>query len=319
MPKLSLSAKDAVKGGNQFHAMEGFWEIGDAYSLVHQFQPSKETGKQGPPSCFIALDLYKLDANTFERVDDEPLTETLGLGATNTLEHVRPGNLGKPEDPEPEDLGQEVGTRGNSVYVDSLDAKTYDNCGWMKFSNSLIEAGFKAELLGACYLPYLIGTKFKAGRVPGYKNPTKTYKVDPTDLVVADKKIVVFGYEKGGKKGAGKPAAKANAGAPAPAPATPAASGNGVGSEESQVVVAACLAIAEVNKNKTLKRSLFQAQVMTYLMKNGKGWDMKTKNEVMNGTVKDDEWLANAAAENGFVVDFAADGGKGTLEFPAAD
>lgn len=324
MAKLSLLPKDATKGGG-FGAQEGFWEVGKAYSTVYQFPASedmKAKNEEYPPSCQVILELFKLDPKSYERIDDEPVFERLGFGGKNGLDKVRPGKMDSPADDEPEDLGTDLGVEGNSVYCEE-GTTLADNCAWIIFSKDLEARGFKPEMIGSGWLPHLEGTKFEVERHKAYKNPNKTYKSDPTNLGV--KKIITFGYEV--KKGKGKAAAKPAAGAAAAAgkaAAGAAAGANGAATgatgDATQIALSAVLAIAGNMKGKpAMKRALFQAQVMTYLMKEGAKIvpDMKSKNDLMNATVKDDEWLANVAAENGFVVDFTAEGGKGTLEFPA--
>src|SRR5204863_2058046 len=153
MPKLSLSDLDAIKGGG-FGAQEGVWKISKARTVGHQF-PANKNGEQYPPSCMIRLELLKVDPETHEPIDDEPVDEYLTLGRKNDLSMLRPGNLNKPEEVEAEDLGAELGTEGNSVHIESMDTKAYDSCSWMKFARSLRLHGFKPEILSTAYLPYL--------------------------------------------------------------------------------------------------------------------------------------------------------------------
>ena len=312
MPKLSLNPKDATKGGG-FGALEGHWEIGKAYSTVYQFPASKEMearNEEYPPSCQVVLELYKLDPKSMDRIDDDPIYERLGFGGKNTLEYVRPGQMKNPTDEDPYDLGREIGVEGNTVCCE-VGTTLADNCAWGVFSKDLCAKGFKPAVLDTGWLPSLEGTRFEVERHKAYKNPNKEYKTDPTHLGV--KSISVFGYEvkkKGGGGGGGVTGKGTEA--------KPNSKSESEPLKDTGVASAGIKEIAKIYSGKPqIKRSLLQAQFMTYLMKNDAAKkaviDMKSRNELMNQTVKDDEWLANTAAEEGFVVDFE----KQTVEFPA--
>src|SRR5438128_1408386 len=230
--KKSLSDLDAVKGGG-FGAQEGLWKIDKARTVVHQF-PVNKNGEQYPPSCMIRLELLKVHPDTFEPIDDEPVDEYLTLGRKNDLTVLRPGNLHRPEDAASEDLGAELGTEGNSIFVDAADVTFYDSCSWMKFSKSLRLHGFKPEILATAYLPYLEGTVFEAERLKGFRNPGASPEDrDPTSLGV--KKILKYGYEKPQPKAmAAKAGAKVT-----PMRAATAGGPNGQAALEDQVARAA--------------------------------------------------------------------------------
>ena len=313
MPKLSLSPKDATKGGGNA-VREGVWEIGKAYAAPFQFPANDEMKAKGetyPYNTMVHLECYKLDPKTLDRVDDEPVIERLGFGAKNTMDKIRPGRMSAPDDEEPDDLGKELNAIGNSVYCE--DGTTLnDSCSWIIFSKDLEAAGFKPEHIASGWLPFLEGTKIEADSHKAYKNPARTYKQDPTNLGV--KKILVFGYEKK-KGGKGKTTTTATAAATTAATATAtqaSAPANGAVTGDYTEALTALVAVAEDNKGKpAMKRAMFQANIMTWLMKNTK-LDMKGKNELMLATVKDDNWLAEQSVAIGFVVDF----GDGTLTFP---
>lgn len=307
MAGISANPKHAVKGGG-FGAQEGFWEIGKASSVVHQYPPNK-AGQQSDPQTMVRLELFKLDAKTLERhADDEPVLEHLGVGRKNTLEKVRPGNMSGPDDDAPEDLGNELGTEGNTFFVEE-GTTFHEACSFIKFVSSAVEKGFKAELLDKAYLTVLEGTKFEVERLKGFKpDGADPAAKEPTSLGV--KKILLFGYEKK-KTVAGKVASKPTAKAPAAAKEPTAEEAAEIPNVEAVVEALGDIAKDKANKP-AFKRTLLQASVMTILQKKTK-LSMKEKADVIRATVQNDDWLLGHAAEQGFVVDVDA----GTVEFPS--
>ena len=314
MPRVSLLAKDASKGGSKFSAQEGWWEVGKCYSTVYEFAQSEEQkNKREAPnrSTMVMLELFKLNPTTLERIEDEPVEERLGFGGKNGLDVLRPGRMKSADSSDIEDLGTEDGVEGNTIYGEE-GVVLSDNCTWIIFSNSAEKAGFDPTKIGTGYLPYFEGTKFEVERVKAFKSSKATAKQiekwekygDPTNLAI--KKIAVFGYD---KKASGKAAAKAGAAKAAASSANGADKSNGADSEET--AKAALTAIATANAGKSIKRAVFQAAFLTHLMRNTQ-LDRAGKTSLMAATVQDDEWLAIASTEHGFVVDFDA----GMVEFP---
>jgi len=322
MPKISLSSKDTVKGG--FGAQEGTWEIGKASCIVYQFPPNSQTGEQTDPACMVRLELYKLDPNTLERIDDEPALEHLGFGRKNTLDILRPGKLAKPEDSEAEDMGAALGAEGNTVFGDPnhQPIKIYENCAWAKFAHSLADKGFKDELLKTGYLPYLEGTKFDVERLKTGFTPEGGDATRERTLLGV-KKIHVFGYERKGKPAGKTPIpTRTGAGSKAPSPNSGSAAvippngeiqtGTVVAADYDAIAKDGLDELAKQNKGREVKRALFQSSFMTFLMRRTK-LDAEAKKNLVNETIRNDEWLASVTGEKGI----GFDAGLGVLIFPA--
>jgi hypothetical protein len=324
MPFVSLNPKDHVKA--ELGAQEGVWEIAKARAVVHQFPPNSQTGEQSDAATMVALELFKLDPNTLERVDDEPVYEYIGCGRKNTLQNLRPGNKAKPDADEAEDLGSELGKEGNTIYADPTNGyKIYTQSALSRFFRSLTEKGFKEEYLNRGYLPDLEGTKFEVERLKtGFTPEGRTEE----RTVLGVKRVLVFGYER--KKGTVKPQAKAAAAAAgaagaktqvSPVQQTPAAGApaNGRAQEGIDFDAIAKDGLDELmkqNKGREVKRAVVQAGVMTFLMRKTK-LDAEHKRELISATFKDDEWLAVACSERGIGFDPGGKPGEGSLLFPA--
>lgn len=209
MGKLSFASKDAVVGG--MGIQEGNVEIVAACGKVHQFPPNKKSGNQSAPFCCAAIQLQRLDKD-MNPTEDEPQWEYLTYGK-DSLEKYHPGNASSPDDDDPEDLGSEVDTEGNTIFVVDESAKLRTTCKWMIFAKSLEAQGFKPDILGRGYFPDLVGTK-------GHVKTLTMEKIDDSDkaptCLVFDK-IVVYPYSKGGAKKAAAPAKSGKAATAPPA------------------------------------------------------------------------------------------------------
>ncbi len=348
MPIVSLNPKSFVKGG--IGAQEGAWEIAKCRCVVHQFPANSQTGEQSAPTCMIQLELYKIDPNTLEHIDDEPVYEYLGWGRKNTLDNIRPGNKAKPEDTDAIDLGGALGTEGNTVYGDPVNGfKIYNVCAAARFLAALKDKGFKDEILDRGYLPDLEGTKFEAERVKTGFTPVNAQAGDRERTMLGVKKVYVFGYERKSRttmlppKTAAKKATPAAEGRPAAVPAVAAAAtvtvaaappspapaapppqpaGNGSADGElsgelySSIAIAGLEYIAKEFKGLEKKRVQVNAGVMTYLMRKTK-LDAVSKKELLETTFKDDDWISAACLDKGIGFEPGVKAGEGTFLFPS--
>jgi hypothetical protein len=203
MPKVSFATKDAVEGGSIFQ--EGDVEITAAACLAHQFQASRSTGRQAPPTCDVALTFLRLGEDT---PFDEPVMKYYSLG-TNSLDRYHPGEAKGRDDQNPRDLGADMDTVGNCIFgVDgsplqkpSADGK--GGCKWMKFVWHLEKLGFNPEILAAGYLPDLVGLRgHLTTEVVKLGRQLEKGERDPTVLVFD--RIDQFPYMAKGKAAAAK-------------------------------------------------------------------------------------------------------------------
>lgn len=317
MPRVSMKHEDAMAAFFQ----EGNVEVVKSVCAIHQFPPNSKTGEQSDPFTCVRWTLAKLDEDWKVIEGEDPEVVTVRLGGVDLM---RPGNLNNPNDldEEPEDLGREVDTEGNSLYGEP-GAKVGGN--WAAMEASLRAKGFKPAVIERQYLPDFEGMKChlttKATNRK-YKNKAGE-EVTATELICD--RIQTFPYEAKKGKAAGKAAAGAAGkvvgkveatGKPVTAPA-PAESDNG--SNGGGDVVESLKAVLSnpsdgfkksVMSGKDVKRSVFQMQLNMELIK------AKLPKEIMAAAlalVKDDDQLVALAGEVGFVADVDA----GTVTFPA--
>lgn len=207
MPRGSFKPEDALKGG---FAIEGNFEVTKSVIAVHQLPPNK-AGKQSDPFCAMVWQGYKLDENWARPEDAEIQALALRIGQ---LSDMRPGSLTNPDDPneEPEDLGREVGTEGNAMFVEQGKAPFADSAFMMMISSLEKPGGFKpSEIAKGC------ATSFEGMKLHLKTANMRTYKdadgkdVTPTTSV-CDQAISVYPYDKKGGKPAAKPPVKAGGG-----------------------------------------------------------------------------------------------------------
>jgi len=300
MPRVSLKHEDAMMGG--FGVQEGYFEVTKSVCAVHQFPPNSKTGKQSDPFTAIRWSLTKLNEDWTVADESEQAVLPIRL---STLDKMRPGNLNNPDDmdEEPEDLGNEVDTEGNSIYGED-GAKVSGN--WGAMEESLRKCGFRANVIERSYLPDFVGMKFHLKTVDAgsYKDKNTGEEKKATNLVCDQ--IHTFPYESKGKAKAGAKGKAAAKSAAAPA------------EESNDDAKGALLEVLSdpddgfkkvVKSGAEIKRSMFQVQLQ--LMLTRKKVDKGIVPAIMT-LVKSDDDLVALAEESGL---FAVDAEAGTITF----
>jgi hypothetical protein len=193
MPRASFS--DVSKGGLGFQ--EGRVLVVESYSTMYQFPPNSTTGEQSDAFPALVWKGPRLDDNGKPVEDSDgniPFVEIVhrmgNLDEDGKTYHVRPGKLDPKDfdnmDVEPQDLGTEMGVKGNSFILES-PAKFAINWGFIE--ESLKKNGFKADILGRCVTSDFIGLDAKFHQEAGQpyiakKGKNKGKEVKPTNLVV---------------------------------------------------------------------------------------------------------------------------------------
>ena len=233
MPRASFS--DVSKGGLGFQ--EGRILVLDSYSTMFQFPPNSKTAEQSDAFPALIWKAVRVDDNGKPREDAEGNKEEVevihrmgSIDEAGTYA-IRPGKLNPKDfdntDVEPEDLGTDLETKGNSFVVDT-GAKFA--IGWGFIDDTLKKHGFKPEILGRCVTTDFIGmdAHFKQQEGTPYiakKGKNKGQEVKPSNLVCD--RIFVFPYD------AKKPAQGAGtAGSTAGSKSTTAAAGSGKGAAQ---------------------------------------------------------------------------------------
>lgn len=224
MPRASFS--DVAKGGAGFQ--EGRIRVLESYSTMFQYPPNSTTHEQSEAFPALVWRAVRVDDNGKPRQDgdgnDIEVEVVHRMGSIDEAGHynVRPGKLDAKDfdntDVEPQDLGTDLETRGNSYVMDE-GAKFH--IGWGFIDESLKKCAFKPEILGRCVTTDFEGMDALFGQQEGTpyiakKGKKKGEEVKPSNLVC--KRIFVYPYD--APKGAGgsstskiTPATGANKGA----------------------------------------------------------------------------------------------------------
>ena len=293
MPKASFASKDTyeVKAGFQ----EGWFEITDAKVKVFQFPPNKETGDQTAPFLAQILSIQKTDEKG-RHTDDDAL-ETI-LKIEKDLGKMRPGNAENRDDDEPEDLGDELDTEGNCIFVED-GSKINNKSRFAVFMKSLEEKGFKPDILACGFSPDLVGLKGFAKSISGGKFPGS--EKEATYLVVDQ--ITQFPYE---KKGKATSAASSKSAAPAKKTAAPVKKDNAAAEVEEEsgddaadeAATAILVELAADLSGETKDQKKVYTMAYSRLVKN-KDRDKKLDKSVQE-LLKKEDWLAEKAEEIGY-------------------
>lgn len=223
MPRASSQSSKAMKSG--FGLQEGIVKVTEARFKIEQH--SKKDGTLVTPFFGMLFDYVKCDESGEAENSDDIMTKDLPIqwvakdkeNKTDDGEPIylfeklkfRPGNAKNATDTDPEDLGCEVGTEGNTMYAESDGLAPFQDADWIEFCKSLEQKGFKPEINDQSYAPNYVGLVFKFHTEN--KPLRKDAKADdkPQTKWVVDQ-IYVRPYEaKGGKaKPAASSAAKPN-------------------------------------------------------------------------------------------------------------
>ena len=300
MPKPSLLKKDNAAGAG-FGFGEGRGRILDLKCVAHQFQASKKTGEQQAPGCFLFVTIDRTDADG-KSLGEDPTTDELKIG---DLENFHPGIMKKPTDDEPEDLGTDLGTEGNSIWADGTK-KFGQSAKGKVFLDSIEEAGFRADVIARCYLPDYVG--MLADFAQTTVTPTGgTRKIDPYQVLTV-KKILEFPYDlktksvTAGRANVVNPVAgKGAAAAAAKEPETVAAA-NGDAGDAEEIATAFLSSMLEGWAGKTHNVAKLTARSFTYCGKMTPPAPPKLQTAVgrLLGNI---EWVAAAGKPMGITVE----------------
>lgn len=245
MPRVSSSPEDAFHFKGSF--ADGWGEVIDAKALVFQFPPDKATGMQNPPGLFCELTIQRHKDGDGTKDVVPPETKLLSIQRaskdTGECDIVHPGKYPDGNtDGDPVDQTGALGAEGNTLFALQDGYQINDKTGWMRFTASLVEKGFKPAVLKRTYFPDLIGLRAYF-RTLTEKRFRDDMTGDPTVFLVTE--IKQFPYEKGTKKDADKTASARTASPKAPGvastAATPLSSPNGAA--DSSVVESLALAV----------------------------------------------------------------------------
>jgi hypothetical protein len=221
MPKVSSAPEDALHFKGSY--ADGWGEVVDAKAVVFQYPPDKSTGRQDTPSLFCELTIQRYrEPETKDATAPESIMLSIQRSdkMTGELSLVHPGKYPNGNlEADPEDMSGGLGAEGDTLFALQDGYQINDKTKWMRFTQSLVEKGFKPAVLKRTYFPDLVGLRAYFTNLTE-KKFRDDQTSDPTVFVV--KEIRQFPYEKKAVA-KGKPAAaeKKTAAAAAAAAAKP--------------------------------------------------------------------------------------------------
>lgn len=311
---VAFSAAQGVETSLNFG--EGWGEVVEIESVVHQLSANKTTGETYDAQPAVRIMIQRTDADGKATTED-PIEEMFGCGS---LAKFHPGIMTDATDQEPEDQGDQVGAAGNCIVSDGSKMNTKSK--WHIFTSHLDKLGFKPAVLDTGFLPDLVGLKGFFTSIPLPKDADRTYKRDPKALVM--NKITRFPYEaKGASGGKGKGATAAQAGTAAPkngkvSNAAAEAAAGGDDDESASIAVQVLLALAGANAGQSVPAAKLSGKLVTLLNvglpgEGGKKTPVPPKlHKTVGAFFKNVEWLSEKAGELEYGYE------DGTLTFPAA-
>lgn len=319
----SLSHKDAMQG---FGFKEGIVVVDKSRVMVFQYPAPKDKPKeQSDPFTAVVWDVTKLDKDLNViplQENEQPTRIVLRLCR---VENGRPGLLKEKDfdnpDADPKDLGSEVDTEGNCLYLE--EGQRAEGSGWSKMEESLTtQCGFKeavvARGIATDYEGMIVHLKTVEGDKYVPKRGAKAGQEVQGYNLIADK-IIRAPYEKNSKVkvgGEGGETTKAKRGK-SNGEADEGDSGKGGGGDEKLVTTAAkVLTKADSKFKKTfftgepVDKKKFESAFIKELWKQVE--DDKLQEEVMT-FIKTGDGLKAVAREFGFKA------GEDSVTFPEED
>lgn len=315
MPKPSLQSMLPDAAVESTGALAGKFEVLGAVYKVHkdkEYEPKPgQTARDNPKVIALVMKVTPLGEND-ERLEDADTRDiVLKLGG-KSLATFHPGKGSSPDDSDPDDLGEELNTEGNTLYIAGGEVAMNSKSGYTVFMKSLQHRGFDAGKIAQCWAPNFKGLKFELATVTPDKLEGYGQKKGDTNadgMAITYKVVQDLCKSKGKAKKEEKteaPPAKKGKAAPPPEDedaaddedTPPVAVGNDAEAEAIRVLTAVATKLTGKNKK------LDQAKTFWVTMYG----DPKVKGSAKlqadaRKFVNSDTWLAEQLEELGCVVD----------------
>lgn len=343
MPKPTMEAMLPDAAVESTGSFAGKFEVLGSVYAVHkdkeyELKPGEKpkTNKDGNPvknEPMMAL-VFKVTpiSDDGERLEDADTRDIILKLGGKSLAIFHPGKGSNADDDDPEDLGTDINTTGNTLYIPP-EAKVEMNAksGYTVFMKSLQHKGFPKEKIAESWAPNFKGLKFELvtvgpekleayGSAKGEKSQF-TYKV--VENIIAMPKGVKGGKaaapkeddEEAPKKAAPKKAAKKAAADDDDDDAPVKGTGAGAGDPEAEASRVLASVVAKLaGKTKDLEK------VKVFWVTNFSDPKVKGNAKLMDAArkiVNDDVWLKKALKAAGCKV--VTDGEDVTVTFPDED
>lgn len=286
MPKPNMHPDNYVESSG---ALAGKFEIVSSLFKVHQANQREGQEARGA-TCAQVFKIHPITDDGDKIEDAAELELVLALGG-KSLGSFHPGTAENADDAEPEDLGDEVGTEGNSIYS-ANGALPNAAASYSIFNRSLAHKGFDKKKIADCYAPHYVGLKFELATVTPDKLEAYGSKARPIDPKVPFSYKVVqsiiehpkaAGSKKAGKAAPGTTKTAAKTEAPAE---TTGAGASGGDDDAADVAFSTLQEVAKKLAGQTKKLN----GVKTFWLANYKGEPklQKAARDLVNNPV----WLA---------------------------
>lgn len=203
------AALESTGGG-----VAGKFEVLDSYFKVHrdkEFEPKPGQKPRGVETVTALAWKVTPVADDGERLEDADTREIVFKMGGKSLAMFHPAKGSGPDDTDPDDLGTELNTQGNTLTVpEGAKVEMNAKSAYSVMTKSLKHKGFDGDKIAACWAPYYKGLKIDiltvtADKLEGYgqkkgDDASITYKVCQGVIAFPDAKA---------KKGEGKTAAAA--------------------------------------------------------------------------------------------------------------
>jgi hypothetical protein len=149
-----MNPEKASQGSSSFKVEAGVYEVTGA-----KFAVMKGDFADSVAALHFVLETAVCDKDGDRVKGADPVEIDFGYGKTS-LEAFHPADAKSAGDEDPKDLGDRVGTEGNSIYCSGSEAFN-KSCGAVVFTESLVKLGFPKDVLDQTYAPNYVGMKFR--------------------------------------------------------------------------------------------------------------------------------------------------------------
>lgn len=146
MARLNLlDPANEAKSSSGSRFKEGNIRVSKSVFAVHK--PGNAESKIAPVTALVwTVDRLDEDLQPLTDDDGNPLVETLNFGTGGkSLPNLHPAKGDDPEDEQPEDLGDAIGTEGNTLTLVNPEFRIHEKSSSMVLIKSLAKAGWKEE------------------------------------------------------------------------------------------------------------------------------------------------------------------------------
>lgn len=302
-------------------ALAGKFEVVGSVYKVHrdkEYEPRPgQTVRDNPKVTALVWKVTPIsdDGDKLEDADTRDIVLKMG---GKSLATFHPGKGSAPDDMEPDDLGDELNTEGNTLYISGGNVEMSAKSGYTVMMKSLQHRGFPKDKIAECWAPNFKGLKFELITVTpdkleafGQKKGDANQAGENITYKVCQAIIAMPGAGAGGKKGKAEKTEKSEKGTKSEKSETKketepsgddAGSGNGSSNNAEAEAIRVLTATAKFLSGKNKK--LDQARtfwITTFTDPKTKG-NPKLKDEARK-LVNSDKWLIEQLEELGCLID----------------